>query len=266
MWGYDSYKNWLRGKLIEIRDSLDFQDYAIEVFNEQDYAKNRSIKPKTITVVVKFLNSTLVFSVKTQPIQMLIISEENGLSVANSIITQFAETYNFSVIPDGNTYVKHMYSTPAVLSNFNLIGIGMRTVLYINTTLFVLEGVMDIKDLTVTIEDINNDDPIPIDAISATIGYTMSGDTQPFGGGFAQTVKNFATFSMTINVSCVKTPFTQRCVEVMNGTSAKKGNDSFVFNFSVGDIQFSNFSMKLIGCTLSTAVNNVPSLQMSFSV
>ncbi len=258
MWTYDNYKDWLRNRLIECKNALDFNDYNIEVYNEQDYAKNRSIKAKTMTVIVKFLSSTMVFNVKTQPIQMLVITEENSISVANTILTNFAEKYNFNVISDENTYVKHMYATPAVLSNFNLIGIGLRTVLYVNTTLFILEDVMDITDLEI--------DGKKIDAISATIGYTMSGDTQPFDGGYARTEKSFSTFVITVNVSCTKNAFTEKCVKIMNQSSEAKGNEDFVFNFKVGEIPFNNFIMKLIGATLSTAINNVPSLQMSFSI
>ena len=125
MWNYDGYKEWLRDRLVECKNALDFNNYNIEVYNEQDYAKNRSIKAKTMTVIVKFLSSAMVFNVKTQPIQMLVITEENSISVANTILTSFSERYNFKVEIDGSTYVKHMYATPAVLSNFNLIGIGL---------------------------------------------------------------------------------------------------------------------------------------------
>lgn len=262
MWNYNGYKEWLKNRLVECKNALDFKDYNIEVYNEQDYAKNRSIKAKTMTVIVKFLSSTMVFNVKTQPIQMLIITEENSISVANSILTDFCEKYNFKVVIDEKTYVKHMYSTPAVLSNFNLIGIGLRTVLYVNTTLFILEDVMDITDLKVKIDN----KTIKVDTISATIGYTMTGDTQPFDSGYAKTEKSFATFVMTINVPCVENELTEKCVKIMNQSSADKGNEDFNFSFKVGSIDFNNFVMKFTGATLSTAINNVPSLQMSFSV
>ena len=258
MWNYDGYKEWLRNRLVECKNALDFNNYNIEVYNEQDYAKNRSIKAKTMTVIVKFLSSAMVFNVKTQPIQMLVITEENSISVANTILTSFSERYNFKVEIDGSTYVKHMYATPAVLSNFNLIGIGLRTVLYVNTTLFILEDVMDITDLKVDGKKIN--------AISATIGYAMTGDTQPFDGGYAKTEKSFATFVLTVNVPCIKSDFAEKCVKIMNQSSQDKGNEDFVFDFKVGEIPFNDFSMKLVGATLSTAINNVPSLQMSFSV
>ena len=257
MWNCDYYKDWLKNRLIEIKDNLDFNDFNVEVFNEQDYAKHRSIKPKMITVIIKFLADNKIFAAKTQPIQMLVITEENGMSVANSIMTSFCDTYNFATIPNGTTYIKHMYSSPVPLSNFNLIGIGLRTVLYVNTTLFILENGLDINNLKI--------DNKTVEAMSATIGYTMSGDTQPFNGGYAKTEKDFATFVMTINVACVKTDLTEKCIKIMNESSTQKGNEDFSMAFNVGDLPFA-LTMKLTGATLTTAVNNVPSLQLSFSV
>lgn len=263
MWNYDEYKTWLKNRIVEIKNSLDFNTYNVEVYNEQDYAKGSSIKPKTITFVIKFLPATMILNAKTQPIQMFVITEENSLTVANSITNKFCNDYNFRVTTEGTTYTKHLYPTPAVLSNFNLIGIGLRTVLYINATLLILEDVMDITNLKV---DIGLDQEISLDPMSATIGYTMQGDTQPFDGGYAQTVKNFATCVMTLNVACVKNDFTQLVIQIMANSSSNKGNETFKFSFYIGDIQFTNFSMKLTGATFTTAKNNVPSIQMSFSV
>lgn len=315
MWNYETYKQWLRARLVEIKNTLDFNDYNIDVFNEQDYAKNRSLQPKTISVITKFLSSNLIFQAKTQPIQILVITEENSINVANSIMTKFCEDYNFRVVIDGTTYTKQMYSTPVALSNFQVIGIGIRTVLYITATLFILEDVMDIENLRVKLdfstatqysttatynvgdlvykesdpnkiyrakyettnysetwvddewEVVCEDDSVyqKVESLSATIGYTMSGDTQAFDGGYAKTEKNFATFVLTINVACVKNDFTNFVGSIMNDTSGLKGNETFYFSFNVGELPF-NMQMKLVGCTISTAINNVPSLQLSFSV
>ena len=261
MWNYENYKNWLVQNVTNIAQGLNFKDYSFEVYNEVDYAKERSLKKKVITIVIKLLPSTIVFTAKVQPIQMLVITEENSLAVANSVFTTFAERFNFAVESSGATYVKHQYSTPTVLSNFNLVGVGYRSVLYINTTLYILEGVMDINGMTV--------DGNEIDVLSATIGYTMSGDTQPFGGGLAVTEKNFATLVMTVNTPCVSNAFTNKCIGIMKGNSAERGNEVFAFSFNVGTgtqaIPFA-INMKLVGATISTAINNTPSLQLSFSV
>lgn len=261
MWSYETYKNWLGSKILKIAKDLDFESYSFEIFNEVDYAKEKSIKPKTISIVIKLLPSTIIFSMKSQPIQMLVIAEENSLAVANSIFTTFAETYNFNVIPDGSTYVKHQYSTPVVLSNFNLVGIGFRSVLYINTTLFILDSVMDLNNLVI--------DSNPIEAISATVGYTMSGDTQPYSSGHARTVKNFSTFVISLNVACVSNAFVDKVMNIMAQSTGYTGDETFAVSFDVGTgsekISFSE-TMKLTGATLTTAVNNTPSLQIGLSV
>lgn len=265
MFNYDDYKIWLRNRLNEIKADLDFSDYKIEVFSEQDFTTDNSIKDDVISVVIKFLASDMVYFSKMQPIQMLVLAEENSLAVANSIFTSFTERYNLYQQADNTTRIKHQYATPTILNNFNLVGNGLRSVLYINTTLFILEGVMDLNNLTIDADPLNNKDG-KVDVLSATFGYTMSGDTQPFNdGGYATTIKNFSTFVMTLNVVSVKNDFTEKCLKIVNGSSTYKGNDTFVFSFTVGELSFS-LNMKMTGLTFTTAPNSIPSLQISFSV
>ena len=310
MWNYNDYQNWMRDRLNEVKNSLDFNDYAIEVFNEQDYAKRRSILPKTITVITRFLASSMIFNVKTQPIQILIVAEENGLATANSILSKFCEQWNFVTTKESTTAVKHQYSTPVVLNNFNLIGMGLRSVLYISANLNILDNLLDMTDIKVNLDPLsfeayNDDTPyhkgdivaysshiyqcivdetnadhhigfdanewtriyaIELDPISATIGYVMSGDTQPFTDMYAETEKNFATFSMSINVASTDTPFTQAALRILAKKSRANGNDGFTFSFKIGDMDFSNFKTKMVGLTFTTAKTNAPSLQMSFNI
>lgn len=310
MWNYDDYKTWLRGRLNEIKDSLDFNDYAIEVFNEQDYAKRRSILPKTITVITRFLASSMLFNAKTQPIQMIIVAEENSIATANSIMSKFCETWNFVTTKENDTAIKHQYSTPVVLNNFNLIGIGLRTVLYIGATLYILDRLVDITDLKVSLDPLSFPEfivdypytrgnivaydnkvyecivdevtadmhigfvpsewsriyEVALDPISATVGYVMSGDSQPFTDQYAETEKNFATFSMSLNVASTDTPFTRAVLYILSKTSRAKGNDNFKFSFKIGPTYFTDFKMKMMGLTFTTAKTNAPSLQMSFNV
>ena len=268
MWNCDIYKEWLKNRLIEIKTSLDLNDYNIEVFNEQDYAKKPSIKQNAITVIIKFLSSNIMFNAKTQPVQLLAISEGNGLDIANAILNKFCNTYNFVTTNNDSTYIKHIYSTPVVLSNFNLIGINLRTVLYVSTTLLVLENVVDITN--VKIKFMNNNGTytsyVSLDPLSATIGYTMTGDTEPFGTGFAKTEKSVSTLVMSLNIACVSNEVVTKCIEIMKNTSQFNGNDVFYTSFKIGSIVFTDFEFKLTSCTISTAKNNVPSIQIGLSL
>ena len=110
MWTQDSYKNWLKQKLIEIKNDLGFNDFNIEVYKEQDYTKGSFTRPNTISVVLKFLSGSKVVQAKTQPIQILAISEENSLHIANSILTKFCDDYNDYTYIESTTYTKKTLS------------------------------------------------------------------------------------------------------------------------------------------------------------
>lgn len=263
MWDYNTYyKSWIKNRLIEIKADLGFSAYDIEVFNEQVFAGVNALKPKTITIILKYLSSDIVLHARTQPIQLIAVAEGNSLAVCNTILSRFCELFNFVTTThndSGNnvTMVKHMYSTPVTLSNFEIVGTTLRNVFYINTTLIILDDVMDIENLEI--------DDVAIEAASCTIAYTMTGDTQPFGGVFAETRKNFSTFALTVTVPCVSNNFTNKCVTIMSGASTDAGDDEFSVEFNVANIDFS-FTMRLIGATLTTAKNTPPSLQLSFMV
>ena len=257
---YD-FESYLFGKLSRVAIELGFKDVKIVISEGQNFAKMDKLTPETIYVVIKYLSSDIQFFAESMPIQILVMSEQNSLDKAQMILNKFTTENNWVVIPAGTTYVKQQYNSPVVLNNYVEVSYGYRSVLYVTGMLYVLKGVMDVTDLTATIGE---NSPVDIQAISSTIGYTMAGDTQPFSSGYAKTEKSFATFVMTINVPCVTNGFTDTCMGIMNGTV--DGNTSFVFNFNVGSFSFTDFSMKLVGATITTAVNNVPSLQLSFSV
>lgn len=264
---------YLLNKLTIIAEALDFRDDngnpdPVEIFvsEEQNFAKMNELKPNSIYVVIKYLSSDIEFFAETTPIQILVLSEQNSLTKAQMIMNKFANENNWRMITEGDTYIKQQYNSPVVLNNYVEVSFGYRSVLYVTGTLFILNRVMDVKDVSVVISDVNDGNPVDINPITATIGYTMSGDSQPFGGGHAITVKSFSTFALTLTVSCVNTPFTQRCVEIMRGNSTNKGNESFKFSFKIGELEFTDYNMKLISSTVTSAVNSVPSLQLSFSV
>lgn len=278
----------------------------IVVLSEQMFVKNGELDPNKIYVVVKYLTSTIEYGAETTPVQILVLSEQNGLKEAKEIFNVFTQTHNWLSGKFGNTFVKQQYSSPVVMSNFQEAAYGYRSVLYVSATLYFLNKLMDITELKVALDPINIEEydenkiynigdlakydgyiytcntdnttgewdshnwdqksTVDLNPMSATIGYTMSGDTQPFNGEYAKTEKNFSTFVMTLNIACISNPFIDDCVKIMNLSTTKKGNETFTFYFKVGDIQFSNFKMKMTGCSLSTAVNDIPSLQLSFSV
>lgn len=277
-----NYENWLNTTLVSLKSDLGLTSYNIEVATEQAFIKKTTFTPNTIYVVIKFLTSSITFEATTQPVQFIIISEENSMDATRILFNAFAQRYNwFFDGPYDNVYVKHQYSTPAVLSNFNEIGYGYRSTLYISATLYIMENVMEVRDLLI--------DHHEVKPLAFNMAYAMTGNTQPVGGNrLASTTKSVATLSIAMTVPLTDTELVNNVVNITNGSST--GNKSFDFNFSVGDINIgryhsdvyaddvlvyadgvkvvvdegSELNMKLVSAEITTSPQQVPGLQLGF--
>ena len=151
--------NWnYEEKLIEYiaqaqRDSGLGEDYIFEVCTEQIFAKLSTLTPNTIYVVVKYLSSTNTLNAVQQPIQLIISCEQNQIQASQIIFSKLVASHNFEAIIENGTYVKQDYREPVVLSNFNEVSYGYRTIMYISATLFIMENVIDVNDLTIATND-----------------------------------------------------------------------------------------------------------------
>lgn len=165
----------------------------IVVLSEQLFAKGGEFEPDKIYVVTKYLASSIEFGAETQPIQILILSEQNGLQEAKEIFETFTQTHNWRAGTFDGTFIKQQYTSPVVMSNFNEVNYGMRSVLYVSATLFIMENISDVENLKIM--------GVSVKPLSFQWSYQMSGNTQPIGGDMiASTVKNMATFQAALSI------------------------------------------------------------------
>lgn len=234
--------------------------YVFEVCTEQIYAE-RNMKPGVIYVVIKYLSTTNSLNVVVQPIQILVLSEQNQLQASQIIFGKLVASHNFETLTDNSTYVKQDYREPVVLSNFNAVSYGYRSVMYISATLYIMENVMDIEDLRIGSEEVK--------PINFNIAYSMTPNTQPIPPSkLATSVKSLATFSITFSVPLTSEyAFLTTISEIMAGVTS--GNTNFEIAFSIGSVKFGYFedgdeplNLKLTSCQITTAINEVPSIQI----
>lgn len=257
-----NYENWLEERINVLSQDLGLSNFNFVVEKEQLFSKRSSLTPNTIYVVIKNLSNTITLGATTQPVQILILSEQNSLETTQLLFSTFAKKYNFYAENNNGTYVKHQYAEPVVLSNFNTISYGYRSILYLSTTLYIMENVIDVKDLTI--------DGISVEPLSFSIAYAMSGNTQPISNeNLSTTVKSVATLGVSLQLPMLNNyvdnnnnNLINKIVGVMNGSIV--GNVNFVFDFYVGSVHFSNINMKLISADVMTAPAQIPSLQLGF--
>jgi len=262
-----NYENYLREKLNLINNGLEESERVktIEVADEQVFAKNKTFDPETIYVVIKKLASSISYEAITQPVQCVVLCEQNSLAKTQNILKIFVDTYNWATdiqtVNNNTTYVKQQHSTPVVLSNFNEVGYGYRSVVYFTTTLYIMENVADVNRLYI--------DNVELKPLAFNITYSMTGNTQPIGNEkIASTVKNVATASIGMTIPLTETILVKKILEIMDGKTS--GNTDFAFDFWIGNETGStgkghfSYNMKLISATINTAPNQVPSIQLGF--
>lgn len=187
-----NYINYLGQRLNIIRNNLNIEN-NIEVYEEQAFLKHKLV-PNTIYLVVRFLSADIgLTGIKEQPVNIVVMSEQNSLENAKAIMQRFAETYNWKEETVGDTYLKQSYGTPFVLNNFEDVASGFRSVLYLSATLQLMENVVDVEDLEI--------DEVSIKPLAFSINYNMQGNTQQIPPKFlSSTVKSVSTLGFSLSL------------------------------------------------------------------
>ena len=269
-----NYIEKLRSQLYSLQQTLGISDYVFEVETEQDFIKRKDLTPNTIYILVKFLQNDLQWGADTQPVQILILSEQNSLDIAQAFFKQFAATYNFNTHSESyyeggvskTLWVKQQYTDPVVLSNFNIVDYGYRSVLYLSATLYIMYNVVDLQTLKID----NN----AVNVLTWNISYNMTPNTQQVTGSsefISKSTKSVSSLAITITIPVVESALTEKVLKIINETDGQTaseltygGNEDFTFDFFLGSTHFENKTLKLISFTHDTAIDNIPAIRLGF--
>lgn len=267
------YNKLLREQLYSLQSQLELSNFNFEVDSEQAFLKYEgNLEPNTIYVLTKDLQNDNSINVDTQPVQILILSEQNSLDIAKAFFSEFAKRYNFIATSQAytenntshNIWIKQQYSDPVVLSNFNTVSFGYRSVLYIAATLYIMYDVLDVKNLKIDTES--------VEALNFNVVYSMNTNTQQLPNKYiATSLKTVSTFAVTLTVPMLNNNFVKKCLNILAETSGYDGNNEFAFAFDFGISTDANSfkvslskTMRLTSVQITTAPNSVPGLQLGF--
>lgn len=269
-----NYNELLREQLYRLQETLSLTDYDFEIESEQEFIKRKDLKPNTIYVLLKYLQNDIQIGVNTQPVQLLILTEQNSLDISKAFFSKFAIEYNFNTksYKYGNEgaykylYVKQQYTDPVVLSNFNTVDYGYRSVLYMSVNLYITDDVVDLHDLKI--------DSAEYKALTWDLSYSMTPNTQQTtetNNFISKSTKSVSSLAITLTLPVVQSALTNKVLSVLNETDTQLtseltygGNEDFVFDFYLGSIHFENKSMKLVSCQFGTAIDNIPVIRLGF--
>lgn len=265
---YD-YNETLRRQIYRLKETNALDGYDFVIDSEQAFLKYKDLKPNTIYVLTKMLQNEIQIGVDTQPIQILILSEQNQLEVAKGFFAEFAKEYNFKAELSGSTWTKQQYSEPVVLSAFNTVDYGYRAVMYMSATIFIMENVVDVRNLQI--------DGNKIDALTFAISYGMTPNTQQLSENefIGKSVKSASSLSISMTLPVQDGALIRKIIAIMNETDTSDavtprdnpqgygGNEDFAFSFDLGSIPFS-VTMKLTIVDFGSAINDIPTIRLGF--
>lgn len=253
-----SYKTTLLNGLNQLLVDFDMNEYTIKVFDEKSY-QDEVIDSKTITVVIKYLTGTILYTSTVLPLQFMVMAEENSMEVAKMILEAYAQNNNFkNVTIDGN-FVKQSFSTAAVVNNFNPVGSGFRSVMFMSATLTVTGSVVDIQTLVV--------DTVETSFISAVLSYNADPDSQPFPSTSPLniSVKRFASLAFSLQIPHTNSAFCQKVVNIMRGNTSGNTKFNMVITLNNTGNTVINYNFLLVSANFNTTAGDLPTLQLSFA-
>lgn len=221
-------------------------------FNKVD--KNSSIS-NYIYIVVSLGQITPNGLVSETPITLKAMSESNSINMVQDILITFCNDYNLT---SSDSFMLEVWSTPTAISNFDEIGIGIRSI-------FSMKGSLTIADSSIS--DLSLEyNGTPIFLLKANFAYDTITDPQVFNGGNGLTntlirsgVRTlvFSTY-LTEKAGIVK----DMCLAVLHNSEAlRKGVIIRVKQFG----EYEDITFVLTNITQPKEIGTLASVQLSFT-
>ena len=196
------FADYLGSKLDELKEEFKIKNEI--VIGDEKLINNITNSESIIYVIIKYSTPSYGYNVKSQPVEINVITNGNNLEITKMLFSAFTERNNWQIINYANApyyigtsqYIKQQYSGPVVLSNYQEVGYGYRSILYITSNLYIIENIVDASNIT-----INN---VNIKPLSFAMQYNMNGNTQQFPDyNISKTVKSASTVALTISLPAI---------------------------------------------------------------
>ena len=258
------YISWLHLKFAQIINELGY-NINFKVSDEQQFVKDKYKQPDTLFIVVKQFVGPNSFNVRTAPYQIQVLSEQNQLDEAKEICNKFVAEHNYDVTKNGNTFIKHSYQQPSVMSNFNQIDVGVRSILYIPAVLQMMEDLLfteyDGEYNTISYEGTK------VKILSIGVDYAMTPDTQQLPSSeLSVSRKSAATLAVTLNIPLYNNALVKKILSIMNGETAGNTKINLIFGYvwgsGAGNSEIFNKDFILTSAHIEETPDQAPGLRV----
>ena len=239
-----------------------YSPYRVLISNEQQYIKTKDRDKNAIYIVVRFLPASLNFGQTVLPITINAIAERNKIDVCQRLLLEFAQTYNLT--DDESGTIKQTYTSPSIMSNFNEMFDGFRSLFYMSGTFLISKNANPFKVYV-------SGESEEIDCITVSDTFDVQLDTQAFFNtdNFTKSVGTVGTFTLNITSYLMDTDFLNKVLAVkLKDLKKQPAGVNTTFRF---DIVFKNgyeardWDFKLVNATVQEEIGELPIISMTFT-
>ena len=288
----------IRDQFIQVcsTDPNFYDNYNFEISNEQYYVPDEDREPGKIYIVVKFQAASVDYGSFQIPITIQAVSEANGLVAAQRLLLEYAQIFNLTKSKEDGKLTFQYYQAPSVISNFEVVYDGFRSILAMTGTIFTstkinLVTLVYFKGETGSIVDtlpqekttdlVQVDETVyrwvagsgyqeytgeEIDILNFNDTYSATPDSQPYfkNKNFSKSEIKYGTDSFNISSFLTDEEFFNRILKIKY---KKKGiNGNFFFRKIQDNGINSDLTLyKLISAHRSQNKAELPTISMSFT-
>jgi hypothetical protein len=250
-------------------NQTDYEGYKFSITNEIMYVKDKqrleALKnnPKQIFIVIKFLPATINYGQVLMPVLINAIGEKNKLEKCYHLLMEYAETYNLEFNVDKT--IKQYYQSPTVLSNFNEIGDGFRSLISLSGTFQISENSNDFDlyfKYTVDEQEVS----YLVPAISLNGSFDIQLESQAFYDVSERTTSTGKVGTFVINCTCYldDTELVNECLKI----ATKQSSVNTTFNFDLvfkNGLSLEDETFKMANFTFEKSIGNLPVCTITFT-
>lgn len=278
-------------------DTNYYGNYNFEISNEQYYVPDEDRQDHKIYIVVKFLPAEIDYGQDVIPLTIQATSECNGIVAAQRLMLEYAQIFNLNtLVKDGKTIYQN-YTSPNVISNFEIVYDGYRSLLVMSGTFLISSNINRIKLLyfdgadlskaeepgetkttdliecgeTVYKWDVSQNKYVvyagdEIDIINYTDTFDATPDTQPYfkNQNFTESIIKFGTFSFNVVSFLTRSNFNDKILKICSRKLGVNINFYFKISFDNG-IDMPLLAYKLLNVTKQQNVGEMPTIVTAFT-
>ena len=273
-----------------------YSKYIFEVVNEQQFVPDEDREPGRIFIIIKFLPADIDYGQDVLPFTIQAVSESNGLPAAQKLLLEYAQIFNLKSFKKEGKVIYQSYTTPNVISHFEIIYDGFRSVLVMSGTILIssnvnrsklifyvgdtAEEVLEIPnykvaDLVTYEDDVYQwngtqyvkYDGEEVDALAFNDIYNATPDTQPYfeNDNMTESIVKYGSYSFTCSFILTKNNLNDKILQVV--TRRKNPDTNFYFKIlqdDGNDMPFLKYKMIHFGRTQNKG--EMPSAALAFTI